>query len=252
MLEAFHRYTTTGGAGDFTDALHQFMGDYTLASDETRDAIIALKDYQGPTKPTERHGKWGIHSEDEAIDIQNTLAAYMKACNGLFRDYGIDLSQPFSVVLGEGRQVHVEGDHPDAQKIEELLNGSFLLRNTANMLLGKAGMLEAQKRLTEGSGEFIQPTDLRMLFQAGEGGWSASIYLQRQALYTTRKQEELEAEANDQQLQEVREAEEAYLRQKQQQEEWLKEKLLRDEAAEKAVEKALAAAEAAQVQPTYI
>jgi hypothetical protein len=253
MLEAFDRYQQQGDAGDFTDALYQFMGDYDQASDETMASIIGLMGIPGGPKTSFRHGQWGEHTEDRLENIQQTMAAYVKACNNLFKDYDIDLSQPFSIVIDNDRQVRVMGDHPDKDKIEGLLNGSHLMRNTAVTLMGNVAQHHTVEHALEG-GPNRKVQEFALTFMSDDGTLAAAIYFGHQKLHAMKKGEDLaEADAADMQLAEGNAAEEAYLHQKQQQEDWLKDKLLRDEASEKAVEKAVQAVEAAKAQPaTYI
>jgi hypothetical protein len=221
MLEAFKRYEETGTAGEFSDALAMFMGQYDAATSETMAAIVGLKAHQGPTPVSMRHGRLGEHGEDRVADIQATTAAYLAACNGLFRDYGIDTSPAFVVGMDGERQVRVQGTHPDKERIEALLNGSYLMRNTVSMLLGK---IARQQAVDAGLAEQgLAAKDFCLGFADEDGQLSAALLFAGATAPDPKVRQRLaEADAAEAQLAAERAADVVDQRQVRQMEEWLK------------------------------
>jgi hypothetical protein len=176
-------------SGNFDEQVLRFLGDIEEASQRTKDLIWALHDTMGMTKAQTKGGVTGIHVGDVAKDRDKALSAFTKAADSLFRDYGIDTSQRIDFTIdGEG-MVRVMGSHSDSDKIEELVNSSFLMRSTIARVLNDTRLVE-----TANNGPEFADANLVLSLMGGDGDLQGVVRMFNDLLASSTKKKKGDTE----------------------------------------------------------
>src|SRR5690606_14903885 len=116
-----------------------------------------------------------------------TLQAYTAAIGSLFHDYGITTDQPVTLSVAPSGRLEVDGDHPDAERIQSLLDDSPLLQAAATKVLSLTQALEMMALLQQG--QTLHEQDAAAMYQAlnlqlsgNAKGWVADVLLEGRLL----------------------------------------------------------------------
>jgi hypothetical protein len=137
-------------SGAFGEQVERLFGDYAEASEVTKTRIRDLEHHQAMTQPTWQNGVYAIHHDSLVADRDATLKSFTTAVSSLLDDYGIDRTVTVSLVQDPNGQIRVMNGHPQAGKIEELLNGSFVLQNSMAKVMSLSYQIWMDEQIASG------------------------------------------------------------------------------------------------------